>query len=180
MLDERFGALPAHFNTAVSSTLNVDLWRDLLPVYDSIPCELKPSLPYLCTALMHHEPYLREHCSGTHPIFYCRVFSGNEHLRTLRSGILTGVKYQYFYFNILNNSMLLYIYITGYVRCEDTGMEATGLPPHVLQCTKMNEMKVCMCILCIVCVCIYVCICILYVSVLYYMCIYMYLYVYYM
>jgi hypothetical protein len=118
MLDERFAALPPHFSKAGLEILTLEFWVKVCPNYSALPAEIKPALPFLMASLLYHESYLKAELKADHPIWNCRVFSANENLEVLRANILTGI-----------------------ATCPDTGLQATGLPPHVLQSISMNVMK---------------------------------------
>lgn len=118
IVDEQFGALPPHFTTEAASNLTVEFWRDVVPGYDVLPVEYKPTLKYLLATILYHEPFLRRELDKQHPLFSSRIFAGNPILAILRSGVITG---------------------TGL--CKLTGMQASGLPPHVVQAGKLDTMK---------------------------------------
>lgn len=110
ILDHQFGTLPPHFNSCTLSHLSEQFWNLIVPGYSNLTVEFKPTLPYLLASLLYHEDYLRNELDMSHPISSSRVFSANCKLEMLRTSILTGFGY-----------------------CSDTGMQATGLPPHIIQ-----------------------------------------------
>ena len=117
--DFKFAVLPPHFNTATTGLLTVDFWRTIVPGYDDFPTSFKGCLPFLLASLLHHEQWLRENLCSNHGIFSCPVFTLNCQLMALRAGLLLGIG-----------------------KCDDTGMVATGIPPHLAIAKEVNALTV--------------------------------------
>lgn len=115
-LDERFAVLPPHFSCKGLSLLTVADWEHLIPGSSSYPVETKAIFPYLLAQVLYHETFLRSNLDPLHPIFSCRIFSDFSKLEQLKSEVLLGELY-----------------------CHDTGMEATGVPPHILECIRSKR-----------------------------------------
>ena len=88
-----------------------------MPGYNNYPDSFRTTFPFLLASLIHHEEYLRSNLDVDHPIFTSRVFTQNEHLEQLRGRTLLG---------------------TG--RCEETGMTASGIPPHLAAASKIDTL----------------------------------------
>mmetsp|Transcript_24789 Transcript_24789/g.53608 ORF Transcript_24789/g.53608 Transcript_24789/m.53608 type:complete len:534 (-) Transcript_24789:1085-2686(-) len=110
--DEGFAALPPHFCTEVLGLLTIDFWRTVVDGYDHYPNGFKSAFPFLLASLCYHETFLRDHLYSTHPIWNSRVYAQNPHLAALRAegAVLSGIGF-----------------------CPETGLKATGIPPHLLQ-----------------------------------------------
>lgn len=117
IMNEKFGTLPPHFTTSVTSNvLTVEFWNLVVPGYEQLPVEFKPVLPFLLASLIYHENFLRKEFDPAHPIFSSRVFASNANLKELRENVLA-----------------------GYYECPNTGMQCSGLPPHVMQMSQLDS-----------------------------------------
>ena len=115
---ELFAILPPHFMPEANDILTSDFWNDIMPGYDSKPSGFKTILPYLLASLLYHEEFLRKELPSSNPIFRCRVFTQTEtSLSALRPLIILGVG-----------------------RCPYTGMQATGIPPHLAIASKVEAL----------------------------------------
>jgi hypothetical protein len=114
---EMFAILPPHFLPAANAILTEDFWTDMLPGYKEKPSGFRATLPFLLASLIHHEDFLRRELPPNNPIFRSRVFTQNESLAALRPLIKLGVG-----------------------RCPYTGMQATGIPPHLAISGKIEEL----------------------------------------
>ncbi len=115
-MDERFAVLPPHFSNMGQSLLTVADWEHLMPGSSRYPVETKAIFPYLLAQILYHEDFLRNNLNPLHPIFACRIFSDFSKLEQLKGEVLLGELF-----------------------CDDTGMEATGVPPHVLECIRSKK-----------------------------------------
>ena len=119
ILSAEFGTLPPHFNEhVIKNILTVEFWKQIVPGYEQLPVEFQPTLPYLLASIIFHEDFLRKELHGLHPIFSSRVFSANPELDVLRKSVLVGSNF-----------------------CENTGMQASGVPAHVLHEQKLQNLE---------------------------------------
>jgi hypothetical protein len=114
---EMFAVLPPHFLAAADAILTSEFWNNAIPGYDKKPSGFRAILPYLLASLLYHEEFLRAELSENHPIFRSRIFTQCETLPQLRPMIRLGVG-----------------------RCPHTGMQATGIPPHLAISAKVNDL----------------------------------------
>jgi len=114
---EMFAVLPPHFTSEADNLLTDTFWNDMVPGYSSKPSGFRAILPFLLASLIYHEDFLRRELPEGNPIFRSRVFSQNESLVTLKPFIKVGVG-----------------------RCPYTGMQATGIPPHLAVSKKVDEL----------------------------------------
>jgi hypothetical protein len=112
-----FGTLPPHFLSEVAAGLDTDYWRAILDGYDNYPSGVKDALPFLLASLVYHENFLHDQLADEHPIWNSRVFSANPKLDTLRSSVLTGIQ-----------------------ACPNTGLTATGVPPHLAIAANLRDL----------------------------------------
>jgi len=102
-------------------------WNTICPCYKDYPIGFQACLPYLLAQLVHHYDWLMAtdlsgnniNISASHPILLSRVFTSGTLLR-LRSAVIGNVT-------------------SG--RCEQTGMTATGIPPHIDLARQLEEVK---------------------------------------
>jgi hypothetical protein len=114
---ENFGALPPHFTYEALELLTLDMWCTIVDGYSHYPNGVKDCLPFLLASLLYHEKFLQDELSDQHPLWNSRVFTANPILSPLRAGVLAGVGV-----------------------CQQTGLTATGVPPHLVMAIKMKEM----------------------------------------
>ena len=114
--DLRFGALPPRFQEAdMRLLLSIGLTK-VFPNYDAQPDTFKAVIPYLIASILFHQSWMRENLSRDHPIFSSPIFT--KGIDELDGQSLS----QKFDGKILG----------GILRCEDTGLEATGIPEHLV------------------------------------------------
>lgn len=118
IIDERFGTLPPHFNKEALKTLTVEFMTQVMPGYSTFPIEFKPVLSYLLASVIYHEEFLRRELHPQHPLWNSRLYTSNVDICFLRANI-----------------------IVGKFSCDSTGMQATGVPPHVVQDGKLRAMS---------------------------------------
>jgi hypothetical protein len=114
---EMFAILPPHFLPEADDTLTDTFWNEMLPGYHSKPTGFRAVLPYLLASLLYHEDFLRDTLPPENPIFRSRVFTQNESRDSLKSLVKLGVG-----------------------RCPYTGMQATGIPPHLAIAGKIETL----------------------------------------
>ncbi|CAM9390413.1 unnamed protein product, partial [Ectocarpus fasciculatus] len=115
--NEAFATLPPHFPTNILERLDNDYWNEVVPGYDKYPGGFKTIFPILLASILYHEDFLKKTLSSAHPVFSARVFTRNIMLNDLKSSILLGVGL-----------------------CKETGMRATGVPPHLAIASKITEL----------------------------------------
>ncbi len=116
--DNSFAVLPPHFDSKAHSELNQGFWRSIVADYDKYPTCFKKVFPYLLASLLFHEQFLRRNLDSRHPLFQARVFANNYLLQQLKQSILTGIG-----------------------KCPNTGMIATGIPPHLAIAAEMDQLR---------------------------------------
>jgi hypothetical protein len=117
--DEGFAVLPPHFCTEVNRLLTLDFWGDVVGGYELYPDGFKAAFPFLLASLFYHEEFLKQHLYSTHPLWNSRVFVMNEHLTSMRAegAIMCGIGC-----------------------CPETGLKATGIPPHLAIAGKVQTL----------------------------------------
>ena len=115
--DLRFTVLPPHFENDILGLLTIDYWREIVPGYDNYPAGFQTTFPFLLASLVYHEKFLRDTLPRSHPIFQARVFTHNRMLEQLRGNVLL-----------------------GYGCCPSTGLQATGIPPHLAVAKEVESL----------------------------------------
>jgi hypothetical protein len=105
-----FASLPPHFDSAGASEV---VWSAVFPLYATLPDTFKRALPFLLASICHHEEWLRLTLPPHHPLFSSPLFVSGA-LATLKPHVLSGCQ-----------------------RAPETGLIATGIPPHL---TMSNEL----------------------------------------
>ena len=111
--DTSFASLPPHFDKEGSRLIS---WDSVLPLHTRLPETLKQALPHLLASICYHESWLRATLAPNHPLFTTQLFASG-HAAALRPHVVTGCR-----------------------RCEVTGMEATGVPPHLVLANELNAL----------------------------------------
>jgi hypothetical protein len=109
--DASFASLPPHLDAVGASRVT---WTTVLPLYNRLPETFKRALPQLLASICYHEQWLRSTLSATHPLFSTGLFTSDT-MAALKAHVFVGC-----------------------CRCPDTGLTATGIPPHL---TMANELK---------------------------------------
>ena len=110
--DSSFTCLPPHFTSDGLSNIP---WMTVLPLYDRLPETFKRALPYLLASICYHETWLRRTLSPHHPLFSTYLFSSGQ------------------------VDILKPLVITGHSRCPLTGMQATGIPSHLILSNELSN-----------------------------------------
>ncbi len=114
--DPAFASLPPHFNLREGPVLSVDEWDAILPGYSTFyPNNFKPVLNYLLASLVYHQDYLAAHLTPGHPLFHQRIWRSGK-LSELRGRVLAGT-----FVNPVS------------------GLEATGVPPHLVIAARLVQ-----------------------------------------
>lgn len=114
---ENFAILPPHFPHDITALFTDDYWNGIVTGYNNYPDSFKTTFPFLLASVVYHEDYLRTNLDADHPIFSARVFTQNAILEKLRGNVLLGT-----------------------ARCEQTGMIASGIPPHLAAAAKIENL----------------------------------------
>jgi hypothetical protein len=115
---EMFAILPPHFLPEADRLLTDEFWNNKMPGYYSMTSGFRAVLPFLLASLVHHEDFVRATLPAHNPIFGSRVFTRHESLNALKDLVTLGVG-----------------------RCRYTGMQATGIPPHLIISGKVKELE---------------------------------------
>ena len=110
--DSSFSSLPPHFG---QDGLDRIQWDSILPLYARLPETFKRALPYLVASICYHEQWLRSILPAHHPLFATYLFA---------SGCVSSLKG---------------FVIAGRSRCFITGMQATGIPPHLAMSNELTD-----------------------------------------
>jgi hypothetical protein len=109
--DASFASLPPHFDKEGTEMIR---WDSILPLYSRLPDTFKQALPHLLASICYHENCLRTLLAATHPLFSSHLFA---------SGVMAALKPHV---------------VTGCTRCPRTGLEATGIPPHLVIANELT------------------------------------------
>ena len=84
-------------------------------------------LYFLLASIVYHVKFLRETLSEGHPLWNQRFFT--------RPVTVDGVTYS------SSCTALSGMVVTGLDRCEETGLQATGIPTHLIVANAVSELK---------------------------------------
>lgn len=125
LCDSEFAELPPHFNPNDQVVISLDEWESILPGYSTFyPSSFRQVIPFLLASLSFHRDWLKANLHAQHNLFNQPVWT---------SGILDRVASKV---------------LTGNGRNTESGLCATGIPPHILLANEivkvrhdMNSMK---------------------------------------
>ena len=109
--DTAFATLPPHFDGDLAQIL----WPAILPSYSQLPQTFKRALPHLLASICYHETWLRSMLPAHHPLFASYLFASGEVSR-MKAWVAVGRN-----------------------RCPLTGMQATGIPPHLVMSNELTD-----------------------------------------
>ena len=109
--DTSFASLPPHFG---EEGMRLIAWEAILPLYPRLPDTFRQALPHLLASICHHESWLRATFPADHPLFSTRLFA---------SGLMAVLKPHV---------------VAGTTRSAATGLEATGIPPHLVMVNELT------------------------------------------
>lgn len=116
--DAAFADLPPHFDLSKGAVLTTAEWEDILPGYSTFyPQSFRSVLPFLLASLIFHRKWLEDTFPANSALFNKRVWT---------SGVMDRVREKVH---------------TGRMCNEETGLSATGIPPHVVLANKMALME---------------------------------------
>ena len=110
--DTAFASLAPHFT---ADGLQQIPWLVVMPLYSRLPETFKRALPYLLASICYHEEWLRRTLSPQHPLSSTYLVSSG-HVTKLKPLVVAGLN-----------------------RCPLTGMQATGIPPHLILSTGLID-----------------------------------------
>ncbi|KAE9052354.1 hypothetical protein PR001_g597 [Phytophthora rubi] len=108
----RFAALPPHFSSPVSSTVEVDVARVFPGLVDAD--ELRPILHLCLASLVYHGDYLLENLAPSHALLSTYLFRDPIAMARLRSQVIT---------------------------CDSPWMRPTGTPPYIEIYKQLEETR---------------------------------------
>ena len=109
--DASFATLPPHFDGDLARIP----WLAVLPPYPRLPQTFKRALSNLLASICYHETWLRSTLPAHHPLCATYLFA---------SGEVTRLK--------------LWV-VAGRNHCPLTGMQATGIPPHLVMSNELTD-----------------------------------------
>ena len=113
-----FADLPPHFDLSKGTVLTDEEWEAILPGYATwYPLTFRPVLPFLLASLIYHRQWLESTLSKDHPLRSQRVWT---------NGIMARKAGEVF---------------TGCMQNRTTGLNATGVPPHLVLANEMVTMR---------------------------------------
>ena len=110
--DATFATLPPHFDADGLAGIS---WPTLMPLYSQLPDTFKRAMPYLLASICYHEQWLRSSLPAHHPLFHSYLFASGE-VKSLKARV-----------------------VTVRSRCPLTGMQATGIPPHLVLSNELTD-----------------------------------------
>ena len=122
----KFAELAPHFGKDDMKILECIGWNKIFSNYDSYPIGFKNIIPYLVASIIFHQKFLKERLHFKHPLFSCSIFNRTHEIDGIKITIAEKFKGKI---------------LTGINFCNDTGMTASGIPPHVLHAFGLNELK---------------------------------------
>ena len=116
MNDHTFADLPPHF--ASGTPLTTAEWEDILPGYSTwYPQKFRQVLPFLFASLVYHCAWIEATFPREHPIFSMRVWTSG--LMGRKAGSV----------------------LSGCMQNGDSGLVATGVPPHLVLANKVEQVR---------------------------------------
>ena len=109
--DASFASLPPHFDGDLARIP----WLAVLPSYPRLPQTFRRALPNLLASICYHETWLRSTLPAHHPLFATYLFASGE------------------------VSRLKVWVVAGRNHCPLTGMQATGIPPHLVMSNELTD-----------------------------------------
>ena len=120
-----FCLLPPHLSPDQESLCELVGWSNIISGFNSFPPCFRRVVPYLFASLCYHHEWLKSHLSVEHPLWKQPVFT-----RTMAPG--TG------------ENLVLYLSSKVIVcrnYCELTGIQASGIPSHLLIASEISSLK---------------------------------------
>jgi hypothetical protein len=114
---ESFGVLPPHFPIEICAIMDESFWAEIVPGFVNYPRGVQSAFPFFLASVIHHEIFLRANLNENHPIFRARIFTHNRHLDQLRGATILSVGMS-----------------------PNTGLKATGIPPHLAIANQLNRL----------------------------------------
>jgi hypothetical protein len=124
-----FATLMPHLTAAGEELLRKIGLNNLLKDYSKYPESFKPVVPLLISSLVYHESFLRQHLYPNHPLFTQRLYTAKVTVEGFDGPGVTAAQ------------LLLPHVVTGVNVCPEQRMVATGIPPHLLMLTEVEQVK---------------------------------------
>jgi hypothetical protein len=146
--DRNFAILPPHFTLDDVELINTIGWENIMHSYASYPSCFRRVIPFLLASILFHLDWLKENLSDGHPLWNSRLFvnhitvnvsaasvsdtlSGSSSVSATQRGPRRVEFITHFKSRVL----------TGCGRCVHTGMQATGIPPHLVISNEIAELR---------------------------------------
>lgn len=121
--DKDFAILPPHFSSQQLAMIDAFGWDLVWEGYSRYPECARRVIPFLLASIIFHVDWLERKLPADHPLFNQKAFTvivqdGRSLVDILRGQILT-----------------------GHGKCDQTGMQATGIPFHLAIAMELSEVK---------------------------------------
>ena len=122
-----FAILPPHFTSAGMDRVRSIGLANLVEGFESFPRNFQRVVPFLLASVVYHQNYLRQHLHAGHPLWNQRIFVSPITVdgRVFQNGA----------------KALEGLAVCGWDRDDDTSMQATGIPSHVLLANELSDIK---------------------------------------
>jgi len=110
-----FTVLPPHFDSP--DVLTIEELNLVVPGFSGYPAGFRFAIPFLLASLVYHSEWLNNNLPRTHPYFNC-AFYRHSYGVSLKPRVLLGLN-----------------------KCATTGMQATGIPPHMATAYRVSEVE---------------------------------------
>jgi hypothetical protein len=117
MNDDSFAVLPPHFDPEGGPALTVHQWEEVLPGYSEMPDGFRSTAPFLLASLIYHQDFITATFPRNHALFATPIWT-QGHMQRLKQRVLAG--------NMINRI---------------SGLQATGIPPHVVLNRGIHDLK---------------------------------------
>lgn len=122
-----FSTLAPHFKSSAYNFIQRDIrWENIIDNYDKFPVSFKAVLPFLIASIIYHHDYLVSTLEANHPLFHTKVFTSIISINGVQKNLIGHYKNEV---------------ITGIGSCADTGMTASGIPPHLAHSYELNLLR---------------------------------------
>ena len=105
-------------------------WNNILPDYDNYPESFKRVVPFLLASLVYHQDWIRSTFSRKHPIFNQEIFTKT---------------FTYKHDNVTEKINIMHYFkgkvLLGKGRCDETNLQATGIPDHLIIADQIVTLK---------------------------------------
>lgn len=130
-----FTVLPPHFSKTDTEALFKVGWNNIIDNYSTLPATFQRIVPFLLSSVLYHEKALRESLSPHHPLWLSTIFTRKYDLPDLEN--LPETKMQTLSEYFVDHNRI----IVCFGKCDDTSMEATGIPEHLVIANELHDMQ---------------------------------------